>query len=357
MSLVPPPRSNGPLFAEVEMGGDASSTTSVLATLVQASTVFYDTAATLDKAERLLAEAAEYGSQLVVFPEAFVGGYPRGSNFGVTIGNRTDKGKEQFRKYHASAINVPGPEVERLAAMAGKYKVYLVMGVIERDGYTLYCTVLFFDSQGRFLGKHRKIMPTALERIIWGFGDGSTIPVFETPIGKIGAAICWENRMPLLRTAMYAKGIEIYCAPTADSRDVWQASMTHIALEGGCFVLSANQFCRRADYPPSPEYMFYGTEDELTPDSVVCAGGSVIISPSGAILAGPHYEGEALISANLDLGEIARAKFDFDVVGHYSRPEVLSLIVRDVPAKPVTFTSASEENEDDQSKLSYKVTH
>ncbi|KAK8544408.1 hypothetical protein V6N13_056190 [Hibiscus sabdariffa] len=357
MSLVTPPRPNGPLFAEVDMGGDASSATTVRATVVQASTVFYDTPATLDKAERLLGEAAEYGSQLVVFPEAFVGGYPRGSNFGVTIGNRSDKGKEQFRKYHASAINVPGPEVERLAAMAGKYKVYLVMGVIERDGYTLYCTVLFFDSQGRFLGKHRKIMPTALERIIWGFGDGSTIPIFETPIGKIGAAICWENRMPLLRTAMYAKGIEIYCAPTADFRDVWQASMTHIALEGGCFVLSANQFCRRADYPPSPEYMFYGTEDELTPDSVVCAGGSVIISPSGAILAGPHYEGEALISANLDLGEIARAKFDFDVVGHYSRPEVLSLIVRDDPAKPVTFTSASEENEDHQPKFSHKVTH
>lgn len=345
MSIVPAPQPDGPLFAEVDMGGDASAPT-VRATVVQASTIFYDTPATLDKAERLLAEAAGYGSQLVVFPEAFIGGYPRGSNFGVTIGNRTAKGKEEFRKYHAPAIDVPGPEIERLAAMAGKYKVYLVMGVIERDGYTLYCTVVFFDSQGRFLGKHRKIMPTALERIIWGFGDGSTIPVFETPIGKIGAAICWENKMPLLRTAMYAKGIEIYCAPTADSRDVWQASMTHIALEGGCFVLSANQFCRRKDYPPPPEYLFSGTEDELNPDSVVCAGGSVIISPSGAILAGPNYDGEALISADLDMGEIARAKFDFDVVGHYSRPEVLSLIVRDHPAKPVTFTSASEKTED-----------
>ncbi|KAK8697700.1 hypothetical protein V6N13_113839 [Hibiscus sabdariffa] len=345
MSLVPAPQPDGPLFAEVDMGSDASAPT-VRVTVVQASTVFYDTPATLDKAERLLAEAADYGSQLVVFPEAFIGGYPRGSNFGVTIGNRTPKGKEEFRKYHASAIDVPGPEIERLAAMAGKFKVYLVMGVIERDGYTLYCTVVFFDSQGRFLGKHRKIMPTAMERIIWGFGDGSTIPVFETPIGKIGAAICWENRMPLLRTAMYAKGIEIYCAPTADSRNVWQASMTHIALEGGCFVLSANQFCRRKDYPPPPEYLFSGTEEELTPDSVVCAGGSVIISPSGTILAGPNYDGEALISADLDMGEIARAKFDFDVVGHYSRPEVLSLIVRDHPAKPVTFTSASEKTED-----------
>ncbi|GFZ13096.1 nitrilase 4 [Actinidia rufa] len=386
--------SDAPLIAEVDMGADSLAPT-VRATVVQASTVFYDTPATLDKAERLLAEAASYGSQLVVFPEAFVGGYPRGSSFGVTIGHRTDKGKEEFRKYHAAAIDVPDvlekkelsrkavrgnlkvsdseeeetvlmqsgftslvwkipnahacirahptarSEVDRLAAMAGKYKVYLVMGVIEREGYTLYCTVLFFDSQGHFLGKHRKVMPTALERIIWGFGDGSTVPVFETPIGKIGAAICWENRMPLLRTAMYGKGIEIYCAPTADARDVWQASMTHIALEGGCFVLSANQFCRRKDYPPPPDYVFQGIKEDLTPDSVVCAGGSVIISPTGTVLAGPNYEGEALISADLDLGDIARAKFDFDVVGHYSRSEVFSLTVRDHPTRPVSFTSAS----------------
>lgn len=343
-SVPPPSSSDVPVLAEVAMESDSSSTT-VRATVVQASTVFYDTPATLDKAERLLAEAASYGSQLVVFPEAFIGGYPRGSNFGAAIGNRTAKGREEFRRYHASAIDVPGPEVVRLAAMAGKYKVYLVMGVIEREGYTLYCTILFFDSQGRYMGKHRKLMPTAVERIVWGFGDGSTIPVFETPIGKIGGAICWENRMPLLRTAMYGKGVEIYCAPTADARNVWQATVTHIALEGGCFVLSANQFCRRKDYPPPPEYIFSGTEEELTPDSVVCAGGSVIISPLGNVLAGPTYDGEALISADLDLGEIPRAKFDFDVVGHYARPEVLSLTVKDHPTNAVAYASTSEKNE------------
>uniref|UniRef100_A0A2P2JKR4 3-cyanoalanine hydratase n=1 Tax=Rhizophora mucronata TaxID=61149 RepID=A0A2P2JKR4_RHIMU len=344
MALVTAPeQTNAPIFAEVDMGADSSAT--VRATVVQASTIFYDTPATLEKAERLLAEAAGYGSQLVVFPEAFLGGYPRGSTFGASIGNRTTKGREEFRKYLAAAIGVPGPEVDRLAAMAGKYKVYLVMGVIERDGYTLYCTVLFFDSQGHYLGKHQKIMPTAVERIVWGFGDGSTIPVFDTPIGKIGAAICWENRMPLLRTAMYGKGVEIYCAPTADARETWQATMTHIALEGGCFVLSANQFCRRQDYPPPPDYIFSGTEESLDPDSVVCAGGSVIISPLGAVLAGPNYEGEALITADLDLGEIARAKFDFDVVGHYSRPEVLSLTVTDNPATAVKFTTALAKNE------------
>jgi len=318
----------------------------VRATVVQASTVDHDPPATLDKAERLIAEAAGYGSQLVVFPEAFIGGYPRGSTFGfgisISIINPKDKGKEAFRRYHAAAIDVPGPEVTRLAAMAGKYKVFLVMGVIEREGYTLYCSVLFFDPLGRYLGKHRKLMPTALERIIWGFGDGSTIPVYDTPLGKIGALICWENKMPLLRTALYGKGIEIYCAPTADSRPVWQASMTHIALEGGCFVLSANQFCRRKDYPPPPEYEFAGLGEEPSADTVVCPGGSVIISPSGEVLAGPNYEGEALITADLDLGEIVRAKFDFDVVGHYSRPEVLSLVVNDQPHLPVSFTSAGE---------------
>ncbi|KAH0937264.1 hypothetical protein HID58_004725 [Brassica napus] len=300
MSLVTstPPINNGnQIFPDIEMSGDSSSI--VRATVVQACTIFYDTPATLDKAERLLAEAADNGSQLVVFPEAFIGGYPRGSSFELAIGARTAKGRDDFRKYLASAIDVPG--------------------------YTLYCSVLFFDSHGQFLGKHRKLMPTALERCIWGFGDGSTIPVFDTPIGKIG--------------------IEIYCAPTADARETWLASMTHIALEGGCFVLSANQFCRRKDYPPPPEYTFSGSEESLTPDSVVCAGGSSIISPLGIVLAGPNYEGEGLISADLDLGDIARAKFDFDVVGHYSRPEVFSLNIKEHPRKAVSFTSKVTKDE------------
>ncbi|KAJ3680277.1 hypothetical protein LUZ60_016555 [Juncus effusus] len=334
-----------PIVNEVEMNAADLGSVTVRATVVQASTVFYDTPATLDKAERLIAEAASYGSQLVVFPEAFIGGYPRGSTFGVTIGSRSAKGREDFRKYHASAVDIPGPEIDRLASLALKHKVYLVMGVIERSGYTLYCTIVYFDPEGRYLGKHRKLMPTALERVIWGFGDGSTVPVFETPVGKIGGLICWENRMPLLRTALYAKGVEIYCAPTADSRDVWQSSMIHIALEGGCFILSANQFCRRKDYPAPHEYSFAGLEQEPSPDSIVCRGGSVIISPAGEVLAGPNYEGEGLISADLDLGEIVRAKFDFDVVGHYARPEILSLIVKDHEHKPVSFVCSDDNNE------------
>ncbi|CAN6252463.1 unnamed protein product [Urochloa humidicola] len=323
MALAPASSGGESVIPEVEMnaGADQAAST-VRVTVVQAASVFYDTPATLDKAEKLIAEAAGYGSQLVLFPEVFVGGYPHGSTFGLVIGNRTAKGKEDFRKYHAAAIDVPG--------------------VVERAGYTLYNTVLTFDPLGKYLGKHRKLMPTALERVFWGCGDGSTIPVYDTPLGKIGALICWENRMPLMRTAMYAKGVEIYCAPTVDCMTTWQASMTHIALEGGCFVLSAIPFTRRKDYPPPPEYTFGGLEEEPSPESVVCSGGSIIISPSGTVLAGPNHEGEALLTADLDLGEIIRAKFDFDVVGHYSRPEVLSLVVKTDPKAAVTFTSDAE---------------
>ncbi|KAI5084026.1 hypothetical protein GOP47_0000195 [Adiantum capillus-veneris] len=353
--IVTAAMTDDPAMADTDMSG-FSSARNIRATVVQASTIFYDTPATLDKAERLTAEAAALGSQLVVFPEAFIGGYPRGATFGAVIGNRSLKGREDFRRYHASAIDVPGPEVDRLASIAAKYKVHLVMGVIERAGGTLHCAVVFFDGQGQYLGKHRKLMPTASERLIWGFGDGSTMPVLETQVGRIGALICWENRMPLLRTAMYGKGIELYCAPTADSRPSWQASMTHIALEGGCFVLSANQFCRRKDYPPPPEYIFEGLEEEPSPDTVVCPGGSVIVSPLGTVLAGPNYEDEALVFADLDFGDIVRAKFDFDVVGHYARPDIFGLTVRDHLPSAVTFTSKltteMEKNTADMRRLS-----
>jgi len=219
--------------------------------------------------------------------------------------------------------------MEELASIVAQNHVYLVIGIIERDGGTLYCTVVFFAPDGTYLGKHRKLMPTASERLIWGFGDGSTLPVFDTPIGRLGAVICWENYMPLLRMAMYAKGIQLYCAPTADGRDRWIASMQHIALEGRCFVLSCNQFARRSDYPTS-----YVTPFGDEPETILSRGGSCIVNPLGQILAGPNFTGESILTADLDMGDVARGKFDFDVVGHYARPDVFRLQVNE-EARPV----------------------
>jgi predicted amidohydrolase len=306
-----------------------SAPTPVRAAVVQAASVGFDRDRTLAKAEALTREAAGRGARLVVFPEAFVGGYPRGSSFGAVVGSRTEEGREEFRRYWEGAVDVPGPAVEQLGQMAADSGVFLVVGVIERDSGTLYCTVLFFDDDGAYLGKHRKLMPTAAERLVWGFGDGSTLPVFDTPLGRLGAVICWENYMPLLRTAMYAKGIELYCAPTADARPSWQSTIRHIALEGRCFVLSANQFTRRSDLPgPHPL-----PDDD--PDAVICNGGSVIVDPLGEVLAGPLTDGEGILVADLDRGQIVRGKFDFDAVGHYARPDVFSLTVDESPRPPV----------------------
>lgn len=313
-----------------------NGSTTFKAAVVQAASVGFDLEATLDKADRLLAEAAATGASLVVFPEAFVSCYPRGLNFGSVIGSRTPEGREDFRRYWDSSVDVPGPVVDRLAAMAGRYGVYLVMGVIERDGGTLYCTILFFDSNGSYLGKHRKLMPTAAERLVWGYGDGSTLPVFDTEVGKIGAVICWENYMPMLRMTMYSKGIQIYCAPTADQRDSWIASMRHIACEGRCFVLSCNQFARRSDYPD--DYAIGGDDD---PQRILSRGGSVIVSPLGDILAGPNFDGEAILTADIDLGEIASGKYDFDVVGHYARPDVFQLHVNEQANAPVSGVASA----------------
>lgn len=304
--------------------------TSWKAAVAQFGSVPSDPTASAQKAAGVILKAAGEGAQLIVFPEAFLGGYPKGASFGCPVGVRKPEGREAYLHYHNAAIELAGPEVETICDAAASTGAFVIMGCIERDGGTLYCTALFFDGERGLIGKHRKLMPTAGERLIWGFGDGSTMPVFDTPLGRIGAVICWENYMPMLRMHMYSQGINIYCAPTADDRDSWFPSMRHIALEGRCYVLTACQYITRGAYPPSHESSL-GDD----PDTVMMRGGSAIIGPLGNVLAGPHFEGEAILYAQIDPDEAVRGKFDFDVVGHYGRPDIFELTVDDRPKNTV----------------------
>ncbi|MFU6377207.1 carbon-nitrogen hydrolase family protein [Metapseudomonas otitidis] len=266
------------------------------------------------------------GAALVVMPEALLGGYPKGEIFGTRLGYRLPEGREAFARYHANAIDVPGAETEALAGLSARTGASLVLGVIERAGSSLYCTALFFEPGEGLVARHRKLMPTGTERLIWAKGDGSTLPVVDSAAGRLGAAICWENHMPLLRTTMYAKGVELWCAPTVDEREVWQCSMRHIAHEGRCFVISACQV------QPSPRELGIevpGWDD----DRPLIQGGSVIVDPLGEVLAGPLRNATGLLCAEVDTDQLTRARYDFDVVGHYARPDVFELRV-DERAKP-----------------------
>lgn len=292
-----------------------------LASVIQAAPVFFDKEKTLQKVRELIHEAAKNKAQLILFPEVIIPGYPRGLIFGTSVGGRTPDGRELFLRYWENAIEVPGKETIQLANWAKAAKSYIAIGVTEKDKIsdTLYCSLLYFSPEGQLLHRHRKIKPTAAERIIWGEGDGSDLNVLETPLGKIGGLICWENYMPLARMGLYQQGIDIYLAPTADCRDSWQATLTHIACEGRCFVLGCNQYLTREHYPPDLQKLLQHDHPSLP-----STGGSVIISPLGKVLAGPLYQKEGIIAAEIDPREIIKAKMDFDVIGHYARPDIFS---------------------------------
>lgn len=311
----------------------------IRAAVVQDSPVVFDLESTLAKTRRLVSEAAGLGAQLVVMPEAFVSAYPKGLDFGARIGMRFPEGRDDFLRYFESSLQVPGPSTQVLGDAAKESGVHLVIGVIERELGTLYCTVLFFSPDGRLLGKHRKLMPTAMERLVWGFGDGSTMPVLDTPLGRLGAVICWENYMPLLRMYMYSQGVQLYCTPTADDRDTWLPSMQHVALEGRCFVLSSCQYLMRKDCPDG-----YTTVQGDDPETVLMRGGSCIVGPLGQILAGPNFDGPCILTADLDLQDITRGKYDLDAAGHYARPDVFQLHVNRSPTPAVTTWTASQED-------------
>jgi nitrilase len=320
----------------------ADAPNSVKVAVVQAAPVLFDRDATIEKTRRLAEEVRATGARLVLFPEAFVPAYPRGLGFGMVVGSRSDPGRRLWERYRDNAVDVPSAETEKLGAAARSAQAYLAVGVIERDavsGGTLYCTLLYFGPDGQLLGKHRKLKPTGAERLIWGEGDGSTLTVVPTPFGTIGGLICWENYMPLARTAMYGKGVTLYLAPTADQRDTWQSTIRHIALEGRCFVLASNQYVTRSMYPDDLE----GLDELAEQPEVMCRGGSAIVSPLGEVLAGPLFDGEGILSAELDLSEVARSRLDFDVVGHYARPDVFRLEVNERPACSVSMAPEGDQ--------------
>jgi nitrilase len=292
-----------------------------------------DTAEAIKRVEEMAATAADDGVQLLVFPEAVLGGYPRGARFGAVIGDRSAAGREEFLTYSKQAVTFPGPEIDQLSAVAASYGIHLVVGFIEMAGTSLYCSTVTLDDSGAVIGRRRKVMPTGSERLIWAQGDGSTLTVADSRFGKLATAICWENLMPALRLNFYAQGADIWCAPTADARDVQLATMRHIAIEGRCFVLAANQVAQAKDLSPSFATAYHD------PDEVVCRGASVIVNPFGEVLAGPLTDVEGLLVADLDLEDIPRGRYDFDAAGHYSRPDLFTLLVDRREQNPVVPTS------------------
>ena len=292
--------------------------------VVQAAPILFNKKGTVSKTINLIQEAASNGANLILFPEAFIPCYPRGLSFGMVVGSRTGDGRGLWQQYWENSIDVPGPETRSIAEAAKTAGAYVVIGVMERSGGTLYCSMLYFGPGGTLLGNHRKLKPTGSERLIWGEGNGSGLISVDSEYGKLGGLICWENYMPLARMAMYQQRVDIYLAPTADSRDTWQATMQHIAQEGRCFVLGCNQYVTKDMYPKD---LPLKEELESQPDEM-CRGGSVIVNPMGHVIAGPLFGEEGILYADLDMNEVVRGKLDFDVVGHYNRPDVFDFQVK-----------------------------
>lgn len=295
--------------------------------LIQDSPVFFDKEKTIQKIESLVKTHARQGSELIVFPESFIPGYPRGFSFGAVVGSRTEEGRKIYTEYHKNSLDIEGEELQRLVKLAKTEKVYLVIGITEKQSNngSLYCSMLYISPTDGFLGVHRKIKPTGSERIIWSEDDGKSLVSFDTKIGKLGGLICWENYMPLARMSMYQKGVEIYIAPTADSREEWTSTMKHIALEGRCFVLGCNQYYTKSMYPEKYQHLVENEPENL------CRGGSVIVSPLGKVIAGPLFDEAGALIAEIDLDEIVHAKLDFDVIGHYSRNDIFEFKANNQP--------------------------
>jgi nitrilase len=305
--------------------------------LVQHAPVFLDRAATLDRAVTAVAEAAQAGAQLVVLPEAFVPGYPAWI-WRLRPGTDMALAEQLHARLRSNAVDLSRDELAPLFTAARQHKATVVCGIHERDAdfsrNTLYNTVVVIGPDGTLLNRHRKVMPTSPERMVWGFGDASGLKAVDTPCGRVGALICWENYLPLARCAMYAQGVDIYVAPTYDSGERWIVSMQHIAREGGCWVLGSCIAFRGRDIPaglPGKAQLFPDDDEWIN------GGDSVVVAPGGKIVAGPLHEEQAILYADIDLDRIGPARRSLDVVGHYARPDLFQLHVNTRPACPVVF--------------------
>jgi nitrilase len=297
---------------------------------VQATPVFLDREATVDKVGRLVKEASAEGAEVIVFPETFIPTYPDW----VWRAPAWSDG-ELVRRLYDQSVEVPGPTTAALGEMARDASAYLVMGVNEVDGGTLYNTLLYFGPDGSLVNVHRKLMPTGGERTVWGYGDGSTLGVVRAEWGVLGGLLCWENYMPLARAAMYAQGVDIYVAPTWDNSETWVATLRHIAKEGGCYVIGVAPLLRATDVPEDLRGDIYA---EASDDDWMSRGYSAIVAPGGGLLAGPVLEREEILYADADVSRARMQRRMFDSVGHYARPDVLKLTVNTAKQSPVTFT-------------------
>jgi nitrilase len=292
---------------------------------IQAEPVILDRDATIEKQEALTAEAAAAGARLVVFPESFVPAYPSSAWAKALAGWADPRAKEAFAWLAREAVEVPGPAEEALSRIARQHEVWLVTGITERDPArpgTLYNTLLYHSPDGALALAHRKLVPTNHERLVWGQGDGSGLITVPTPFGRLGGLICWENYMPLARFALYAAGLEIYVASTADDGDAWQATLVHLARESRAYVVSPCHFQDAGSYPDA-----FPLHDEIAGLGLLGRGGSAILAPGGSYLAGPLYDEEGILYAELDPAVLDAERQRFDPAGHYHRPDVLELRV------------------------------
>lgn len=293
--------------------------------VVQASPVLFDKDATIDKAVKLIEEAGERNADLIVFPESFIPAYPRGFSYGFIVGSRTMEGREDWKIYYDNSVIVPSADTDRIAEAARNAGAYVCMGITERTEHncTLYCTTVYFGPDGKILGKHRKMKPTGTERLIWGDGNEGMLTTIDTEFGTVGGLICWENYIPLMRVALYEKGVSLYVAPTADNREEWQCTMRHIALEGRCYVISCNQYVTKSMYP---DVFHYQNELEQLSEEL-CPGGSCIVDPFGKYVVEPVWGKEEILYADLDMSKVPLSRMDFDPTGHYSRPDTFELVI------------------------------